>query len=77
MYKAGLNMDNLYEYREMIEILNIIILTSIIILSTSLYLLYRNSSFIILTILYICEICVSFYTKYYISDEIIEKIFYT
>lgn len=66
-------MDNLYEYREMIEILNIIILTSIIILSTSLYLLYRNSSFIILTILYICEICVSFYTKYYISDEIIEK----
>lgn len=66
-------MDNLYEYREMIEILNIIILTSIIILSTSLHLLYRNSSFIILTILYICEICVSFYTKYYISGEIIEK----
>ncbi len=49
-------MENIQEYMQILELLNIIILISVTVLSTFMFFLYKNISFIILVLTHSMEI---------------------
>ena len=66
-------MENIQEYTKILELINIIILISVVILSIFMFFLYKNISFIIIVLIHIMEIGVSIYCTSYISSNIINK----
>lgn len=66
-------MENIQEYREILELINIIILISVTVLSTFMFFLYKNISFIILVLTHSMEIGVSIYCTSYLSSNLINR----
>ena len=66
-------MENIQEYMQILELLNIIILISVTVLSTFMFFLYKNISFIILVLTHSMEIGMSIYCTSYLSSNLINR----